>query len=163
MIEIDNLGFIHMWMTGVAWINMKNDLLMGVSLDAMLMLFTIVVVLRIQMCMRRRPLEHHKGGKQKNDKCGFGAPLDHEGIELNVVSGLTTPAARTSEYGESRQLARRLLAASSADSCFGRLRCRLKRGHSCHQYFIHSILVHIHDFKAIACGLEMICHRRDTA
>lgn len=94
MIKVNDLGFIHMRMIGVTWIDMKNDLLMGVSLNAMLMLFAVVVVLRIYMCMRRHPLEHHKGDKQKKDKCNFGASLDHEWIELYVVSGLTTPVAR---------------------------------------------------------------------
>jgi len=55
------------------------------------------------MCMRWRPLEHHKGDKQKKDKWSFGASLDHEGIELDVVSGLTTPAAREARLYTHRQ------------------------------------------------------------
>jgi len=47
VIKVNDLGFIHMRMIGVTWIDMKNDLLMGVSLNAMLMLFAVVVVLRI--------------------------------------------------------------------------------------------------------------------
>jgi len=70
---------------------MENDWLMGVCFNTMLVLLTAVIVLRIQMRMRRCPLEHHKGGKQKENKNCVGTSLNHDGIEFKVVSGFTTP------------------------------------------------------------------------
>ncbi|MDP2758978.1 MAG: hypothetical protein Q8O64_01040 [Sideroxyarcus sp.] len=66
---------------------MENDWLMGVCLNAMLVLLAAVIVLRIQMRMRRHPLEHHKGGKQKKNESCVGTSLDHDSIELRVITG----------------------------------------------------------------------------
>lgn len=70
---------------------MENDWLMGVCLNAMPVLLTAVIVLRIQMRMRRCPLEHHKGGKQKENESCVETSLDHDGIKFKVVSGFATP------------------------------------------------------------------------
>jgi len=91
VIEINNLGLIHLRMMGVNCVSMKNDQLMGVCFKTMLVLLITVIMPHIQMCMRWRPLERHKGGKQKKNKRCFGTLLDHEGIELKVVSGFVTP------------------------------------------------------------------------
>jgi len=64
---------------------MKNDWLMGMCLNTMPVLLTAVIVLRIQMHMRRRPLEHHKGGKQKENETCVEASLDHDGIKFGVI------------------------------------------------------------------------------
>lgn len=63
VIEVNNLGLIHLHMAGVNLVSVKNDQLMGVRLNAVLVLFTAVFVLLIQMRMRWRPLDRQKGGK----------------------------------------------------------------------------------------------------
>jgi len=77
VVEVNNLGFIHLRMIGVDWVGMGNDLLMGVRLNTMLMPFPAMAVLSIQMRMGRRPLERNKNGKQKKNKRSVGASLDH--------------------------------------------------------------------------------------
>lgn len=67
-IEINNLVLIHLRMTDINLVSMKNDPLMDVSRNTMLVPLTAMVVLSIQMCMGRRPPEHHKGGKQQENK-----------------------------------------------------------------------------------------------
>lgn len=47
MIEVNNLGLIHLHMAEVNLVSVKNDWLMGVCLNVMLVLLTAVVVLRI--------------------------------------------------------------------------------------------------------------------
>jgi hypothetical protein len=86
MIEIDNLGLTYLRVIGVYRVGMKRDGLMGVSLDAMLVLLAAVIVLRIQVRVRRHPLEHHKGGKQKKNESCVDTSLDHDSIELRVIT-----------------------------------------------------------------------------
>ena len=64
MIEVNNLTLIQLLMIQINWIRMKNDRLMGVCLKAMLVWFAAMIVLRIQMRMRRSPLDRQKGGQQ---------------------------------------------------------------------------------------------------
>lgn len=47
MIEVNNLGLIHLHMVGVNLVSVKNDRLMGMCLNAMLVPLTAVIVLRI--------------------------------------------------------------------------------------------------------------------
>jgi len=63
VIEINNLGLTHLRVIGINRVRMKNDGLMGVCFDTMLVLLAMVIVLRVQMCVRRHPPEHHKGDK----------------------------------------------------------------------------------------------------
>jgi len=88
VVEVNNLGFIHLRMIGVDWVGMGNDLLMGVCLNTMLVLLISVIVQHIQMCMGWRPLERNKSGKQEKDKRCFETLLDHEGIEFMLPLGL---------------------------------------------------------------------------
>lgn len=90
MVEVNNLGLIHLRMIKVNGVGMREGWLMCVRLNTMLMLLTAVIVLCIQMSMRRRPLEHHKGDKQKENKNRVGTSFDHDGIEFKVVSGFAT-------------------------------------------------------------------------
>lgn len=59
---------------------------MGMCLNTMPVLLTAVIVLRVQMRMRRRPLEHHKGGKQKKNESCVGTSLNHDGIKFGVIA-----------------------------------------------------------------------------
>lgn len=45
--EVNNLGLIHLYMAEVNLVSVKNDRLMGVRLNAMLVPFTAVIMLRI--------------------------------------------------------------------------------------------------------------------
>lgn len=78
MIEVNNLALFHLQMIGVNQISMISDRLMSVCLNTMLVTFTAVIVLRIQMRMRGRPLGCQEGNKQKNNKCCIKALLNHE-------------------------------------------------------------------------------------
>jgi len=44
------------------------------------------------MRVRRCPLDHHKGSKQKENKCCVDTLLDHDGIEFEVIVGITMAA-----------------------------------------------------------------------
>jgi len=81
MIEVNNLSHIHLRMIKVNGIGMRNCWLMCVRLNTMLMRLTSVIVLCIQMSMRRHPLEHHKGDKQKENKNCVGTSLNHNGVQ----------------------------------------------------------------------------------
>lgn len=73
---------------------MENNRLMGMRFKTMLVLLIAVIVLHIQMRMRWRPLERHKGGKQNVNKCCAGTLLDHVDIEFGAAYGFAMPAAR---------------------------------------------------------------------
>jgi hypothetical protein len=47
VIEVNNLGLIHLHMAGVNLVSVKNGRLMGVYLNAMLVPLTAVIVLNI--------------------------------------------------------------------------------------------------------------------
>ena len=70
-------------MLGVNRRSVKQARLMGMSFNTIRMLLIAVIVLNIQMRMRWRPLDHQKGGKQKENKKFTGTLLDHDGIEFN--------------------------------------------------------------------------------
>ncbi len=86
MIEVNNLGHFHLRMIRINWVSMESDWLMGVCLNTMPVLLTAVIVLRIQMRMRRCPLEHHKGGKQKENESCVETSLDHDGIKFGMIA-----------------------------------------------------------------------------
>ena len=80
MIEIDNLGLPHLRVIGVDPVSMEYDRLMGVNLYAMQVLLTTVIMRRIQVRMRRHPLERHKGGKQQKNESRVSPSFDHAGV-----------------------------------------------------------------------------------
>jgi len=84
VVEINNLTLIQLLMIQTNGIIMKNDRLMGVCLKAMLMWCTAMVVVRVQMRMRRHPLDRQKGGQQKKNKHCVDSLLNHGCMELKL-------------------------------------------------------------------------------
>ena len=87
VIKVNNHGLFDLQMDGVNFVSVKSDRLMGVCLNTMLMPLTAVIVLRIQMHMRRCPLNHHKGGKHNVNQCCGNTLLDHGSIEFKLGIG----------------------------------------------------------------------------
>ena len=87
VVEINNLTLIQLLMIQINWIIMKNNRLMGVCLKAMLVWFTAMIVLRIQMRMRRHPLDRQKGGQQKKNKHCVDSLLNHGCMEFKLELG----------------------------------------------------------------------------
>lgn len=81
-------------MLGVNGRSVKQARLMGMSFHTVRMLLIAVIVLNIQMRMRWRPLDHQKGGKQKENKNFTGTLLDHDGIEFNPDCSLGLQSIR---------------------------------------------------------------------
>lgn len=85
VIQAYNSGLIYLRMFSINGVRMKNNRLMGVSFNTVLVLLIAVIVLRIYMHMRWRPLEHHKSDKQMKNKNCAGASLDHDNIKSEVT------------------------------------------------------------------------------
>lgn len=84
MVEINNLCLVLLRMGRVNLIGVKSYLLVGVRLNIMLVLSTVMIMLHIQMRVQWCPTEHQKSGAQKEKQCFVETLLDHVGVELNV-------------------------------------------------------------------------------
>ncbi|MBU4151084.1 MAG: hypothetical protein KKG03_05465 [Gammaproteobacteria bacterium] len=89
VIEINNLSLTRLPMVGIRHIHMKNDWLMSMEFNTMLVLLTAMIVLRVQMRMRRHPLKRHKGGKQNENKNCVRTSLNHESWSWEITGSIS--------------------------------------------------------------------------